>query len=130
MSNPSIARFTCTKEQQEVFEQTLAEAEEIFKRLCVMTEQVHAVIDQGPAMNGARRYLSNLKEATFFAAQALNLVFDGPNRGRDYFPFMVIRNRQARGNLGLPGWMQRLIDKHNGIPPETWTNADITEDPK
>jgi hypothetical protein len=126
---PMLGRFKCTAEMAAMNDFTQKEGHEIFEMLCDLAYRAYSTRFDKGCQNGAIRVMSDQYQSYFFAAQALSMTFtDGPNRGRDFFPFMVMRNHNARAGMGLPGWMQRLIDRNGGVIPRTWENSDVMSD--
>jgi hypothetical protein len=124
---PKLGQFICSEAMLALHEETQDEGHRVFARLCDLGNQAHdlafAPIEPGvhPQTLGHMRVM---REGYFYAAQSMSLMFEGHNRGRDYFPYMVLRNRA--NNNPMPGWMQRLIDKNDGIVPLKWEQTDVS----
>jgi hypothetical protein len=129
MTEAVIGRFEATPEMVEVHTNAQNLVHDTFRSLVLQALKVHAAMNvklTGGIQHGARRHLYHQYDAMFFAAQSLKDVLPD-EQGRDWFPWMVLRNHHARSGMSLPGWMQRLIDKNDG-PPETWSNDDVMSD--
>jgi hypothetical protein len=129
---PKINDYQCTTEQRSVVDTFLTDGHDLFVKLVHLglaarqsiVSLPHENEDGERVVHGANKQVSYFADCYLGAAQALVWGMQRePNRGENYFPYMVLRNRGA-----LPGWMARLIAKNNGVIPETWTNADITRD--
>jgi hypothetical protein len=132
-----IGPYACTKEQLRIFRRAGTDGVEIFQRLVWLAIEARDAWVQPPHLNengepvkhGANQMMHQLEEIYFSAAQSM--VIGLPEKdGRDWFPWMFIRNHRARRELGLPGWMQWLVDKNGGKVPTEWSNDDVKSDDK
>lgn len=125
---PRVGEYKATEEMEVVYQRHHDHGEgfKLFARLCYLGNEAHdAVVSEGACQNGARMITRNIRDAYFTAAQAF--IWTLPDeKGRDYFPWMVLRNRS--GGHTMPSWMQHLIDKNHGAIPETWSNSDVMAD--
>ncbi len=134
MDEPTIGRFKATQELAEAYNDAIAQAKQMFQSMVRQANDLYDVEastwnNREGIQNGAYRLTSQLRKSYFYAAQGL--ILDLPDDvGRDWFPWMVLRNRIVRSGIEplLPVWMQHLIDQNDGVIPETWSNADVKSD--
>jgi hypothetical protein len=130
-----INRFTCTAEQRRIEDQFLTEGHDLFVKLVHLGIDAHYAAnvdlphvneDGERVVHGARRHVQYVSGCYLGAARALvSGMQREPNRGENYFPYMVLR---AFNYGNVDGWMKRLIDKNGGVIPTTWSNSDLTYD--
>jgi hypothetical protein len=129
-----LGQYPCTKKQMSIVRRVGKDGVEIFQKLVWLAIEAHDSWEKLPHVNengervvhGANRMMHQIEQMYYLAAQSL--VLGIPEKvGRDWFPWMYIRNMVARHN-DLPGWMQWLIDKNDGKIPTEWSHDDMKTD--
>jgi hypothetical protein len=128
----TVGRFEGTDHMASVVDRMNTDGLDAFKTLVKLGLDAHASLyyhdkpERVVILRGGRVIVRNIRDAYFNAAQSMVLSFPDEN-GRDYFPYMVLRNHCV-SNQGLPSWMRRIIERNNGVVPETWSNSDVMSD--
>lgn len=128
-----IGQYVCTRRQKRIFDNIENEGVKIFQRLVWLGIEArkawvslpHENEEGEKVVHGANKVMHEIEEMYFSAAQSLALHLPEKD-GRDWFPWMFLRN--ARSRSGLPEWMQWLIDKNDGNVPTGWSNEDVKSD--